>query len=151
MKKFWNKLKCDTLGHKYVVTKDSGIKPAKAGGCDGDSFLDGNEEALFNWMTWDDGTQRLEPARFERKAREVSHREVTFTCLRCGLKREQGRWCELGEEKEKLNDEELLEIVLENEREGYRVSLEKRLAGLTSELDRSMGHDGVGVWPHEGL
>ena len=38
----------------------------------------------------------------------------------------------------------------ESERERYRVLLEERLGGLTSQLDRTLGHTGRAVWPHEG-
>jgi len=38
----------------------------------------------------------------------------------------------------------------ESERERYRVLLEERLGGLTSELDCELGHTGRTAWPHEG-
>lgn len=39
----------------------------------------------------------------------------------------------------------------ESERERYRVLLEESLGGLTSDLDRALGHTGRAAWPHEGV
>ena len=39
----------------------------------------------------------------------------------------------------------------ESERELFRVLLEERLGGLTSRLDRALGHTGGAAWPHEGV
>jgi hypothetical protein len=98
------KILCRLLGHNFKIVSDTGLTRAKAGGCDGDSFLDGNEEALGNYSV-------VAPLRL-REARPVSAREVIFVCSRCG-KMERGvtRWCEIGCEDTDLSDESMLEVL----------------------------------------
>ena len=110
------RLVCKLLNHQWAITKDSGIGDATAGGAAGDSYLCGNEESLGNYSDADGNPILMRLGVHE--ARPVSDRKVTFTCSRCGLSREKGRWCEKGDEHE-LSDESMLKLMLEWEAEGY--------------------------------
>jgi len=98
---------CKLFGHKTIPLEDSGIQDGTAGGMTGDSFLDGTEEMLTPG----------EPLRLPQP-RPVKHRDVLFVCLRCGVERKVGRYCEIGEE-EKLSDASLWALLEEWEKEGY--------------------------------
>ena len=77
------KLLCCVFGHRWVKVSDTGIQPAKAGGCVGDSYLTGNEEQLLAT-----GPLRLgEPF-------PVFDRKAVYLCSWCREKEERGRWRE---------------------------------------------------------